>query len=172
LYLALQRCSCCITTVQPNHRFDFVIVSEWPEGERPITQPVTDHPAATGTALTGSGGYSSSTESIGDELVESLVVGTPRKVRTPQAARSNKRGIEMAQVKVLLQDIEQGGGIKKHVVEGITTFVISKRSRTATPSYCTVNETAANGNESITRSVTGQRSCQMMSICRFCRTSK
>jgi hypothetical protein len=85
----------------------------------------TDHTTSyrspsNGNSSDSSGGYSSSTESIGDESVESLV-GTLRKVRSPQAARSNKRGIETAQLKVLLQDIEQGGGIK-HVVEGITTF--------------------------------------------------
>jgi hypothetical protein len=68
-----------------------------------------------------SGGYSSSTESVGEQSVESLV-GSPRKARTPQTARSNKRGIETAQQKVLLQDIEQDGGGLKNVLEGISAF--------------------------------------------------
>lgn len=57
-----------------------------------------------------SGEYSSSTASGGDESVQSLV-GSPN--RTPQTARSNKRGIELPDQKVLLQDIEQFGGIEK-----------------------------------------------------------
>jgi hypothetical protein len=68
-----------------------------------------------------SSGYSSSTASIGDESVQSLV-SSPRKLRSPQAARSNKRGIEKPQQKLLLQDIEETGGGIKNVSEGLTAF--------------------------------------------------
>jgi hypothetical protein len=71
-----------------------------------------------------SSGYSSSTASGGDESVHSLVpsVVVSPKPRTPQVVRSNKRGIEPADQKVILQHIEQfGGGIAK-VREDITAF--------------------------------------------------
>ena len=75
-----------------------------------------------------SSGYSSSTSSKGEESVESLVdsaaESTPRK-KKPQVARSNKRGIELTDQKVLLLDIERFGGIDK-VRTDITAFCDSQ----------------------------------------------
>jgi hypothetical protein len=63
--------------------------------------------------------YSSSTVSA-DESVESLVPESS-KLRSPQAGRSNRRGLDKPSQKVILQDIENAGGLLE-VVKDITGF--------------------------------------------------
>lgn len=76
------------------------------------------------------GNYSSTTGTGGedDESVESLVASNTKQLRSPQAGRSNSRGIDKSSQKVLLHHIEAAGGLQA-VLQNITAFCNTQASK-------------------------------------------